>query len=195
MRGNLDELRRLRRNGCPWDENTFTHAVHWGDPATLEWLYSQNCPWDENACQQAARDGNLDSLVWLREKGCSWDSSTCAYAAWNGHLDVLRWARENGCPWSVDTCSYASTAEQYGALEWAISEGCDYRSSEWSPKTVRAMANAGIFATGRCLARMCDYKNSECGGLCSVHLSRVVAVLLEASPALCADTALLIADM
>jgi len=73
--GNLDLLKQLREDGCPW--NAWT-------------------------CAYAADYGHLDILRWARKNGCPWDEWTCFNAAYNGHLETLRWAIENGCD-HIDT--------------------------------------------------------------------------------------------
>ena len=64
----------------------------------LKWLRKQGCPWDEETCAFAADGGHLELLKWARNKGCPWDMETCANAYDNGHSEVLEWAREHGCP-------------------------------------------------------------------------------------------------
>ena len=75
LNGNLELLKVLRENGCPWDETT---------------------------CDNAARNGHLECLKYAHENGCPWNEETCAIAAKNGHLECLRYAHENGCPGSAN---------------------------------------------------------------------------------------------
>ena len=75
--GQLEELKALRADGCPWDEGT---------------------------CSGAERSGHLEVLQCLRANGCPWSDSTCSMAAEGGHLDVMQWARANGCQWDEKTC-------------------------------------------------------------------------------------------
>ena len=97
--GDLEELKALRADGCPWNELTCLYAAKGGHLEILKWARENGCPWDEHTCECAARGGHLEVLRWARENGCAWDQETCAYAARGGHLDILKWARENGCPW------------------------------------------------------------------------------------------------
>jgi len=104
-RGNLDQLKKLREDGYPWNKYT---------------------------CANAAESGHLDVLQWARENGCPWDENTCTYAAW--HLDVLQWARKHGCPWDMWTCGYAVHTGQLETLRWAIANGCNHRDIQIDKK-------------------------------------------------------------
>ena len=103
MSGQLEELKLLRENGCPWDEWTCACAADGGHLEMLKWVRENGCPWDKCTCGGAANGGNLEILKWLRENGCPWDDRTCWMAAENGHLEVLQWAHANGCPWDDRT--------------------------------------------------------------------------------------------
>ena len=74
-------------------------AARNGDLETLKALRADDCPWYEATCANAAKGGHLETLKWARENGCPWDERTCRYAALNGHFEVMKWARANGCPW------------------------------------------------------------------------------------------------
>ena len=144
--GQLEVLKWLRENGCPWGE-TSSWAVGHGRPKVLQWAIANGCPWDaktckmantavkgrhlevlkvlhangcqwdEGTCAGAAMFGHLEELQWLRANGCPWNEETCMCAAERGHLDVLQWARENGCPWDVDTCSLAAKGSHLEVLQ------------------------------------------------------------------------------
>ena len=68
----------------------------------LKRLRSEGCPWDERACQNAARGGHLETLKWLRSAGCPWGIETCEWAAVERELDLLKWAIDNGCPYEIN---------------------------------------------------------------------------------------------
>ena len=75
-------------------------AARCGDLEELKALRADDCPWYEGTCAYAAMGGHLEVLKWAHENGCPWNEWTCAYAAKFGHLEMLQWARENGCPWN-----------------------------------------------------------------------------------------------
>ena len=70
----------------------------------LKYLRKNGCPWNEGTCSHAAWEGHLHVIKYAHENGCPWDEETCSHAAWTGQLHVLQWARENGCPWDEETC-------------------------------------------------------------------------------------------
>ena len=39
----------------------------------LKYLHENECPWDAGACGEAARRGHLECLKYLHENGCPWD--------------------------------------------------------------------------------------------------------------------------
>ena len=87
-------------------EATVLHqeAAAKGQLEVLKWLRANGCPWDEQTCASAAQAGHLEVLQWARANGCPWDKYTCSEAAENGHLEVLQWAHANECPWDWVQC-------------------------------------------------------------------------------------------
>ena len=75
--GQLEKLKDLRANGCPWNKWT---------------------------CACAAVRGHLEVLKWLRANGCPWNTMTFLMAKEGGHLEVMRWALANGCPQPISCC-------------------------------------------------------------------------------------------
>ena len=122
--GQLEELKVLRADGCPWDANTCWAAARGGHLEVLQWARASECPWDENTCSGAASEGHLEVLQWVRANGCPWDELTCSGAAKGGHLNILQWARANGCPWDEGTCAAAARGGHTEALAWARKKGC-----------------------------------------------------------------------
>ena len=107
--GQLEELKALRKENIPWDEETCSLAAKGGHLKVLKWARKNGCPCDGWTCAYAAEGGHLKVLKWARENDCPWDEFTCAYAAEGGHLKVLQWARENGCPWDEYTRHLAAS--------------------------------------------------------------------------------------
>ena len=85
-----------------------TAAARNGDLQELKALRADECPWDEKTCYFAAKYGHLEVLKWARANDCPWDEKTCRYAAEGGHLEVLKYLRENGCPWTYETLRLAA---------------------------------------------------------------------------------------
>ena len=97
--GCISALQRLQRGGqLSCQELLCQAAARSGQLEELKALRADGWPWDQEACSAAALDGHLEVLQWARANGCPWGRSTCRWAAKGGHLEVLRWARANGCP-------------------------------------------------------------------------------------------------
>ena len=136
--GQLEELKALRAEGCPWNEDTCTYAAKGGHLEVLQWAGENDCPWDEQTCAYAAAGGHLEILEWARENRCPWDWQTCALAAARGHFEVLKWAHENGCPWDEETCENAAGNGHLEVLKYARGNGCP-----WYDDTRALAANLG----------------------------------------------------
>ncbi|MDE2101059.1 MAG: hypothetical protein KGL39_27680 [Patescibacteria group bacterium] len=98
-----------------------------GQLNVIKWLRAQGCPWDERVCVTAARRGHLEVLEWVRANGCPWDELVCAEAARHGHLEVLKWARANGCsfaqePYNICHAGWANAQQE--VLQWLKTNGC-----------------------------------------------------------------------
>ena len=107
--GCLSALKRLQRRGhLLRQEYLCMAAARSGQLEELKVLRANGCPWYEDTCWSSARGGHLEVLQWARTNGCPGDEGTCAGAAEGGHLEVLQWARANGCPWNKWTCSGAA---------------------------------------------------------------------------------------
>ena len=132
--GQLEELKVLRENGCPWNEDTCAYAAFGGQLEVLQWARANAGPWGASTCMWAAEHGHLEVLQWLRANGCPWNESTCTYAAKGGHLEVLQWLRANGCPWDKYTCTQAAHGGHPEVLQWAHANGCpwDAETSEYA---------------------------------------------------------------
>ena len=65
--GNLDNMKWLLENKCPWDEYTFASAASIGNLENMKWLLANKCPWDTYTFDCATRIGNLENIKWLEE--------------------------------------------------------------------------------------------------------------------------------
>ena len=73
-----------------------------GNLECLKYLHENNCPWSATTCRFAAMYGELECLKYLHENNCPWDETTYSYAAIHAarynQLDCLEYLQENGCP-------------------------------------------------------------------------------------------------
>ena len=49
--------------------NTFCESAFNGNLENMKWLYANGCPFDDNTFNSAARNGNLDNMKWLFDNG------------------------------------------------------------------------------------------------------------------------------
>ena len=124
MIGCLSALKRLHRRGClSSKERLCEAAARTGQLEELKLLRADGCPWSKLTCSAAARGGHLEVLQWARANDCPWHQYTCEWAAKGGHLEVLQWAHANGCPWDERTCSVAVQRGHLEVLNWAMTNG------------------------------------------------------------------------
>merc|ERR1719331_2788212 len=96
--GDLTLLQEHEKEFEP-DAEVFYNACAGGNLEALKWLRSEGCPWDEGTFAAAAERGHLEVVKWLRSEGCPRiDREACAVAAEHGHLEVVKWLRSEGCP-------------------------------------------------------------------------------------------------
>ena len=99
--------RRQRRGHLLRQERLYEAASRGGHLEELKVLRENDIPWNEETCGAAAAGGQLEVLQCAHTNGCPWDGGTCTWAAICGHLEMLKWARANGCPWKVHTLIWA----------------------------------------------------------------------------------------
>ena len=106
--GDLEELKKMYENGCPWDDWTPARAAQNGHLECLKYCFENGCPWDRWTPTFAAANGHLECLKYLNENGCPWNIYTPSLAAEKGHLECLKYAHENGCSWDLRTPRFAA---------------------------------------------------------------------------------------
>ena len=89
--GCLSAVQRLHRQGrLSRQEYLCYAAARSGQLEELKLLRDNDCPWDSGTCDWAALGGHLEVLQWARANGCPWSDTTCAWAALGGHIKVLQ---------------------------------------------------------------------------------------------------------
>ena len=61
MSGQLEELKMLRADGCPWNEDTCFWAATRGHLGVLQWARANGCPWCELTHAKTADLGYVES--------------------------------------------------------------------------------------------------------------------------------------
>ena len=155
--GQLEELKLLRADGCPWDKDTCWAAAEGGHLEVLQWARKNGCLWDWPTCRAAEMGGHLEVLQWALANGCSCDQKgTCNSAASGGHLGVLIWLRSIGCEW--DQWNAAAKGGYLDLLQWALANGCP-----WSEYTCSGAAGGGHLEILQWLrANDCPWGTSTC---------------------------------
>ena len=78
------------------DESKCLSAAWGSQLETLKWLWANGCPWDQETCENAAQHRELEFLKWARANGCPWNKENCAREAEeNGYAKVAKWIRES----------------------------------------------------------------------------------------------------
>ena len=74
-------------------------AARGGNLELVRWLRGEGCPWDALTCYAAVDQGHVEVLRWLRENGCPWmaeirdkAAAELGYTDDLGNLLVLRQA-------------------------------------------------------------------------------------------------------
>ena len=70
------------------DENDY---VVFSDLECLKYLHENGCPWNEEVCCYAASGGHFEILIYLHENGCPRDRNTCSSAARGGRFEILNY--------------------------------------------------------------------------------------------------------
>lgn len=55
--------------GCPWDASCAASACNL---EVLKYLHENGCPWNWEAYEYAAAYGNVDMIEYLHDNGCPW---------------------------------------------------------------------------------------------------------------------------
>lgn len=115
---NLENIKWLRSEECPWDEYTFTFAAYNGNLENMKWLFNKRCPWDEYTFSSAAYKGNLEIMKWLKNKGFPWNVNTFNEALSNENLQNIKWLRSERCPWNEGTFMYVAENVNFELINW-----------------------------------------------------------------------------
>ena len=72
------------------DENMMMEAAASGNLELVRWLRAEGCPWNRWTCSYAVERGRVKVLRWVRENGALWDAFTRDKAAVElGYTDDL----------------------------------------------------------------------------------------------------------
>ena len=63
------------------DERVMNHAARSGNLELVRWLRGEGCPWNRWTCYWAVIKGHEEVLRWVRENGCPWKAHVRDWAA------------------------------------------------------------------------------------------------------------------
>ena len=73
---------------------TCSNAAMNGQLEVLRWVHANGCPWDAATPAYAAENGHLEVLQWAVTNGCDWDREICCdFAMLRGRHHVCAWIR------------------------------------------------------------------------------------------------------
>ena len=122
--GNLDCLKYLHENGCPWNVWTCVSAASRGNLDCLKYLHENNCPWNEYAPAYAAANNHFDCLQYICENNCPLDEYTCYYSAAAGNLEMLKYVRSKGCPWKSEIFGHVKEKHSSEFFKYLCENNC-----------------------------------------------------------------------
>jgi len=110
--------------------NRCTYAAKHGNLELLKKYRKEGHRWNWMVCAFAAERGDIAMLQWARaqEPPCPWSSAVCIAAAQNGNMKMLQWARaqEPPCPWNWEVWMRAQINGDRKMLEWLMAHRCDF---------------------------------------------------------------------
>ncbi len=124
--GNVEFLKFMVENGCPFDKESCISASYNNNIDCLKYLHQNGCPWDKELCQYAASNNSFDCLKYLHQNGCPWDEETCLSAVLNDSdsIKCLEYAHKNGCPWNEQSACQAAISNSVNCLKYLLDNNC-----------------------------------------------------------------------
>lgn len=96
--GDLDLLKQLRQQECPWNEDTCASAAKAGHLHVLQWAIQNGCPCNAYTSFEAMEGGQLTVLKWLENNNrLYWDSRMCMSALKNGYIKIFKNHKDCDC--------------------------------------------------------------------------------------------------
>jgi len=77
----------IQEQGFAMDRKVMVAAAGSGNLELVRWLRANSCPWDWRTCLGAVHKGHVEVLRWLRENGCPWTVFTRNRAKDLGYAD------------------------------------------------------------------------------------------------------------
>jgi hypothetical protein len=100
--GHLPLCKHLYELQCPWYPRLASDIAEHGNLELLRWLMANGCPWDAyELCMGAAYGGSIEVLAHLQQQGLL--TEVLDHAAFSNKLDAAKWLREQGAEWPIES--------------------------------------------------------------------------------------------
>jgi hypothetical protein len=109
--GNLEIMKWLNNNNCPWDDLTVAYAAAFGNPEIMRWLKT-NESWYKRIFRSifssryiiayafAAAYGNIENMKWLRTNNYLWNKPEFSSVEKFGTIEHMKYVRVNNYFWN-----------------------------------------------------------------------------------------------
>ena len=77
----------IQEQGFAMDKRVMENAAFSSNLELVRWLRGEGCPWDLWTCSNAVFRGHVEMLRWARANGAPWTTSTSDKAALLGYID------------------------------------------------------------------------------------------------------------
>ena len=166
--GDLDGLRWLLDNGCPFDPKAtcMQVAASLGNLDMMRLLRERGCPWIgevhperpwmlDSPIESAAQSGHLHVILWAIKNGCprGYKDAEIRHAVFGGHLNIIKWLHAHGTPLTASTMRAAASFGRPAILEWLHAHHCpwddpdDVRYGNTSSQAALAAVESGSLRT------------------------------------------------
>lgn len=124
---NLEILKFLLENGCPYSREVLSCAAEKGCLDTIVYLHENGYAYENYYPHRyAANNGHLNVIIYLQGIGCLWDARASENAAHSGHLDIVTYLHEHNCPWDASTFIEAAGSGNLEMIKYLHENNCPY---------------------------------------------------------------------
>lgn len=108
---------------CTWTEGTCRRASN-HQLETLKWLRANGCPWGVGCAYTAASVGDLETLQWIYDQQGPIDY-VFEYALESENVEVIKWIYLHGFG-NIDITGRVELFKKLGIIDWVIDHGVSY---------------------------------------------------------------------
>ncbi len=124
----INELLRMKQNKQYWNSDAFNDVLLEGDLQKIKWLKENLCPFGELGYYHAFLHGNIRNLDWLVANGYPLTSQLYKYAFKTGKIQMAEWLKINSCPFDDLTGKYVCELNNIDFLEFLKNSNYQFKS-------------------------------------------------------------------